>query len=662
MRIRILGGLDAISPGGEPLRLPTRKTALVLAALVLAGEKGVRRQAVSDAFWADRGEVQARSSLRQALAALRRAFAQGDDTAVRIEGDLETLHLSAVADDVDAWRFERLIESAKAADLALAAALYQGDVLAGIPLPEPLDQWFGPHQRSYRQKALLLVERLSLLPRADLTSVKAECQALAERLLASDAAAEEAHRALIRIYQHQGRLNAALRQYELCRDTLRRELDAEPEAQTEALMAGVRDAGNGDAAASTAHAAPPAAPARDREQPSIIVMPFDNLSGADDEYFVDGVVEEITSALSRVREFFVIARQSAFTYKGRFVDVREVGRELGVAYVVEGTVRRGGDRLRISVQLVDAETRNQLWSDRYEGATQDIFAFQDVIAAQVAGAIYPAVRNAEIAVAKGRPPGSVRAYDLVLQAYPKIWSQSSADNAQAIAILGNAIATCADYGRAHALLAWCHSQDQVYLWSADPEASRVSAGRAVDAAAPLIGDDPTALAAVGAALSQSLDDLPRAAAYVDSALALDPNNAWAWSRSGWVAIYQDEPDKARERFERSLALSPLDPLAFNQRIGIAMTFGYKGEYARAAKLLQEVLNKHPHVTWAYRQLAFVSAMAGDVPTARDAIKKLRAAHPNATIALMKRAHPSRHTPRVFNLMLEGWRAAGLPEA
>ena len=662
MRIRILGGLDAISPGGEPLRLPTRKTALVLAALVLAGEKGVRRQAVSDAFWADRGEVQARSSLRQALAALRRAFAQGDDTTVRIEGDLETLHLSAVADDVDAWRFERLIESAKADDLARAAALYQGDVLAGIPLPEPLDQWFGPHQRSYRQRALLLVERLSLLPRANLTSAEAECQALAERLLAADAAAEEAHRALIRIYQHQGRLNAALRQYELCRDTLRRELDAEPEAQTEALIAGVRDAGNGDAAASTAHAAPPAAPARDREQPSIIVMPFDNLSGADDEYFVDGVVEEITSALSRVREFFVIARQSAFTYKGRFVDVREVGRELGVAYVVEGTVRRGGDRLRISVQLVDAETRNQLWSDRYEGATEDIFAFQDVIAAQVAGAIYPAVRNAEIAVAKGRPPGSVRAYDLVLQAYPKIWSQSSADNAQAIAILGNAIATCADYGRAHALLAWCHSQDQVYLWSADPEASRVSAGRAVDAAAPLIGDDPTALAAVGAALSQSLHDLPRAASYVDSALTLDPHTAWAWSRSGWIAIYQDEPDQARERFERSLALSPLDPLAFNQRIGIAMTYGYKGEYARAAKLLQEVLNKHPHVTWAYRQLAFVSAMAGDVPTARDAIKKLRAAHPNATIALMKRAHPSRHTPRVFNLMLEGWRAAGLPEA
>ncbi|MFM9848104.1 MAG: BTAD domain-containing putative transcriptional regulator [Hyphomicrobiaceae bacterium] len=661
MRIRILGGLDATSPAGEPLRLPTRKTALVLAALVLAGEKGVRRQAVSDAFWAERGEAQARSSLRQALAALRRAFSQGDDRAVRIEGDLETLHLAARADDVDVWRFERLIGSAGADDLAKAAALYQGDVLAGIPLPEPLDEWFAPHQRSYRQKALLLVERLSLLTGSDLRAVEAECQALTERLLAADAAAEEAHRALIRLYQHQGRLNAAIRQYELCRETLRRELDAEPEAQTEALMAGVRDAraevGNGDAA----HAASPTALTPDREQPSIIVMPFDNLSGTDDEYFVDGVVEEITSALSRVREFFVIARQSAFTYKGRFVDVREVGRELSVNYVVEGTVRRGGDRLRISVQLVDAETRNQLWSDRYEGATHDIFAFQDEIAAQVAGAIYPAVRNAEIAVARSRPPASVRAYDLVLQAYPKIWSQSSADNAQAIAILSNAIATCSDYGRAHALLAWCHSQDQVYLWSANPEASRVSAGRAVDAAAPLIGDDPTALAAVGAALSQSLDDLPRAASYVDSALTLDPNNAWAWSRSAWIAIYQDEPDRARDRFERSLALSPLDPMAFNQRIGIAMTFGYKGEYAQSAKLLQEVLNKHPNITWTYRQLAFVSAMAGDLDTARDAIKKLRAAHPGATIALMKRAHPARHSPRIFDLMLKGWRAAGLPE-
>jgi len=185
--------------------------------------------------------------------------------------------------------------------------------------------------------------------------------------------------------------------------------------------------------------------------------------------------------------------------------------------------------------------------------------------------------------------------------------------------------------------------------------------KAIEAAATLAGDDPTALTAIGAAISQCLEDLPRAAAYIDSALALDPNNAWAWARSAWVAIYQDEPDWARERFERSLALSPLDPLAFNLRIGIAMTYGYQGDYVHSAKLLQDVLKKHPRVTWAYRQLAFASAMSGDLPTACDAIAKLRAAHPNATITQMKKAHPSRHTPRVFILMVDAWRRAGLPE-
>jgi TolB-like protein/Flp pilus assembly protein TadD len=390
-------------------------------------------------------------------------------------------------------------------------------------------------------------------------------------------------------------------------------------------------------------------------------MPFDNLSGEADAYFADGVVEEITAALSRVREFFVIARQSAFAYKGRFVDVREVGRELGVRYVVEGTVRRGGDRLRISVQLVDAQTRAQLWSDRYEGAATDLFAFQDRIAAQVAGAINPAVRAAEIDTARRKPPSSLRAYDLVLQAYPKMWSRSAEDNRQAIALLEKAIAAEPGYGRAHALLAWCHSENVVYLWSADPEKSRRAARAAVDAAAALIEDDPIALAAVGAAISQCLDDLDRAASYVEAALGLDPNNAWAWARHGWIAIYRDQPDEAMERFERALTLSPLDPLAFNLRLGIGSALAIKGEYAAAARMLRGVLNKHPHVTWAYRQLAYVSALAGDLPTARGAMARLRAAHPNVSIALMRACHPSRHAPRKFDVMLKGWRMAGMPE-
>ncbi|HEX6019897.1 MAG TPA: BTAD domain-containing putative transcriptional regulator [Burkholderiaceae bacterium] len=652
MRISILGGLRLRDASGQALQLPTRKTALLLAALALAGDKGVRREALCAAFWPDRAEAQARGSLRHALAALRRAFPES--AGVAIGGDLDRVNFTAAPDDVDAWIFERLAASAEPQALARAAALYGGDLLADIALPEPLDQWFVPHQRACRRKALQLVEQLSLVSDADLPAIVPEAEGLADRLLTSDAAAEEAHRALIRLHVRQGRITAARRQLAQCIEALQREVGATPEPATVALL---------DASGDVVSTAIPAAPAaRERSQPSVVVMPFDNLSGEADAYFAEGVVEEITSALSRVREFFVIARQSAFAYKGRFHDVREVGRELGVRYVVEGTVRRGGDRLRISVQLVDAETRAQLWSDRCDGAVADVFAFQDRIAAQVAGAINPAVRAAEIDTAQRKPPSSLRAYDLVLQAYPRIWSQSAADNRQAIGLLEKATTAAPRYGRAHALLAWLHSQDVVYLWSADPEKSRRNVRAAIDAAAALIVDDPTALAAVGAAISQCLDDLDRAASYVEAALSLDPNNAWAWARYGWIGIYREQPDQATESFERALTLSPLDPLAFNLRIGIACALGARGEYATAARQLREVLNKHPHVTWAYRQLAYLAALAGDLSTARDAMARLRAAHPNISIALMRDCHPSRHTPGKFDVMLKGWRMAGMPEA
>jgi DNA-binding SARP family transcriptional activator len=337
VRIRILGGMEFQTAAGAPLRLPTRKTSLLLAALVLAEGKGLGRQALGEAFWADRGEAQARSSLRQALAAIRRGLGDANST-IHIGGDLESVALAARSADVDAWLFKQLIESKEPADLAGAAALYTGDILAGIALPEPLDQWFAPHQRAFRREALLLVERLSRFKAPDLNQVEAACQGLAERLLAIDPTAEEAHRALMRLCHHQGRLNAAVRQFEACKEALRRELDVEPEAQTQQLITSLRESqaahDSSDPEPGQRQGSTHPTPSRDREQPSIIVMPFDNLSGDADEYFVDGVVEEITAALSRVREFFVIARQSAFTYKGRFVDVREIGRELGVNYVV----------------------------------------------------------------------------------------------------------------------------------------------------------------------------------------------------------------------------------------------------------------------------------------------------------------------------------------
>ncbi|WP_245468132.1 MULTISPECIES: BTAD domain-containing putative transcriptional regulator [unclassified Mesorhizobium] len=663
MRIRLLGGLEVTSADGQPVRFATRKSALLFAALVLAGRRGHHRERLAEGFWPGRGDAQSRNSLRQALADIRRWFPADGNATISIEGDQETVALTAGPDEADIWLFERKLAESGTADLALAAELYRGDVFAGEVIPDGLDEWFSPHQVRYRQKALQLVERLSLALADAGTTDEASCERLSERLLASDPTAEPAHRALMRIYAARGHENAALRQFESCRALLKKHLGVEPEAQTQSLAASLQTRSGNRPIASTHDTARPAqpvaTPARPHDQPSVAVMPFDNLGGADDEYFADGVVEEITAALSRVRNFFVIARQSAFTYKGRFADVREVGRELGVNYVVEGTVRRGGDRLRISVQLVDADTRTQLWSERYEGATEDVFEFQDRIAAQVAGAIHPAIRGAEIELARRKPPASLRAYDLVMRAYPNIWGRRKDANDLAIELLRKAIAIDPAYGRAHALLAWCHASNAVFLWAEHPESELEKALAAVEAAGS-IGDDPTALAAAGWALSMC-GEQERAATFIERALALDPNNAWAWARRGWIAIYKNEAALALDRFHQAMTLSPMDPFAFAVRLGTGYALAKTGSLSQAVTIAREIIAAHPDIVIPYRYLAAWSAMDGDLETARWAAQKLLTVQPDFTIERFRLLPIFRNTPEWADQMVEALKLAGLPE-
>ena len=641
LAIRLLGGLEIRSAGGTPIRLPTRKTGLLVAVLALAGPAGLRREAVAELLWPGRGEAQARGSLRQALGAIRQAAAGTPELAIAGDGDL--IRLVAASETVDTALFERGLP-----DGGSAAVFYRGDLLSGVALDGEVEGWIAPQRAALRRKALDLCERLAGDGRND-----AATTALAERLLAGDEAAEEAHRALIRIHLRQGRRNAALKQLERCRDALRRALDAEPEAATLALL---------EEAPAIAPPLPlPPAPRPIRDQPSIVVLPFENLSGADDEHFVDGVVEDVTSALSRVRDFFVIARQSAFAFKGQAIDLREVGRRLGVEYAVEGSVRRAGARIRIAVRLADARRAAQIWSDRYDFDAADVFDVQDKIAAQVAGAVRPALREAEIALARKRPTDDLGAYERVLRALPLMWSQNPAANDEALALLTQAAAADPAYGRAHALLAWCHSQAVVYLWAQDVAAARRLSLAAIERASPLIDDDPLALAAVGAALSQLQPDQEPAAVFIERALRLDPNNAWAWGRHGYTTLYRGEPEAARAHFERALALSPLDPFAFNMELGLGGCAFLMGDFATAARVARRVTAQHPNLTWVYRQLAYYSALAGDLETAREAVAKLRAAHPHATIESIARDHPVRHIERYWEMIERGLRLAGLPE-
>jgi tetratricopeptide (TPR) repeat protein len=289
-----------------------------------------------------------------------------------------------------------------------------------------------------------------------------------------------------------------------------------------------------------------------------------------------------------------------------------------------------------------------------------LFEFQDQIAGRVAGAIHPVVRRAEIELARRKPPESLRAYDLVMRAFPKLWGYNAQANEEAIATLKEALAVDPRYGRGHALLAWCHALRGTYIWSSEPNKDLDRAFASVEAASGLIDDDPTALTAAGAALSL-YGDQDRATALIETALGLDPNNAWAWARFGWVGIYCGAPDKARERFERALMRSPLDPFAFNMRMGIASSLAMAGELGPAINIAREVINKHPEATWIYRLLASWSAVHGDMETARWAARKLLSSQPDFTIERYGSLPLFRNVSSWGEAMAQGLRMAGLPE-
>lgn len=408
----------------------------------------------------------------------------------------------------------------------------------------------------------------------------------------------------------------------------------------------------------------PAKPAPDRGngRPTIAVLPFDNMSGDPSvDSIADGVVEEITATLSRVRDFQVTARNSAYAYKGRAVDVREVSRDLGVRYVLEGSLRKAGERVRVTAQLIDAGSGTHLWADSYDGVIDNIFDFEDQIAERVAGAVHPSIREAEIALARRKRPESLAAYDLVLRAMPHLWAHRREDNAEAIRLLDEARKADPTYARATAVAAWARAQHVIYNWAPDIEAARTEGRAMIDAAAGEVGDDPTALTALATATTLLLGDLQRAGHFADRALALDPNNAWAWTRRGFITAYGGKPAEAIAAFERAVALSPLDPFSFNSYIGLGFANFALGRYDEAVSWTQRAMREKGGMTWAYRDLAAFYAHAGRLDDARQAIRELTLSRPGLTVAEVGQALAF-IDPEILKRYLDGLRMAGLPEA
>jgi TolB-like protein/class 3 adenylate cyclase len=362
------------------------------------------------------------------------------------------------------------------------------------------------------------------------------------------------------------------------------------------------------------------------DKPSIAVLPFANMSGdPEQEYFADGMVEEIITALSRIRWLFVIARNSTFTYKGQAVDVKQVGRELGVRYVLEGSVRKGGDRVRITAQLIDSIDGMHLWADRFDGSLEDIFELQDKIAVSVAGVIEPALQAAETERTTRRPPADLTAYDLYLRAYAVVMA-SAAHFPEAVRLIEQAIERDPHYGPALAWAAICHYRCVVDGRSEDSEADGRKAVDFARRALTSAADDPHAIVNAATVLAFFGEDIGSMIALVDRALTLNPSYARGWYIAGTLRIWAGEPEAGIQRIETALRLSPRTRIGWATYM-LASGYFFARRFDEAAPKLLLAIQEDPSYPLPYRLLAACYAHMGRLADAREMVERLRAFTP-----------------------------------
>jgi TolB-like protein/DNA-binding SARP family transcriptional activator len=660
MCVRVLGGFELTGAGGGDLTLSGKKLRALIALLVLPPSLGWSREQVTALLWGDRDEELARGSLRQALAELRRVL--GDAAVV---ADRETVALDPAFVTSDAADFAAL---SAAGQWDEAVALYRGDLLTGISLPNgAFADWLLVERTRLHDLAVRLLIRL-LERRSGDAAI-----ATALRLQDLDPDREETYRTLMRLYAAKGDRSQALRQYQLCRDRLQRELGVRPEPETERLLerirlpaaraaparqpdprqAAVPASDGGRVAAQPADGAarrrwrgwaaagltiallsglsaaawlvpgrsPPndggAAPAS--RPPSIAVLPFANMSDDPRQvYFADGIAEDLMTDLSRVNGLEVIARNSAVGYRNKDVDVRDLARELGVRYVINGSVRRSGDEVRINVQLVDAPTGNQQWAQRYDGSLADIFALQDQVTSAVVNAMALRLTAGEQRELARHETTSLQAYDAFLRGWERYKRATPEDLVKAIPYFEQAIELDASYGRAHAAMAMIYFQAHDQAWTGSLGISADDVYRKARDHLKIAQKRPTSTShQVAGSMSRARGWHEDALKEFDAAIALDPNDSWSYAYAahallaagevakaearihaamrldphppaafvfyqGLVEFAQDRPKEAAATFERAAALSPDDPLP---QLLLVAAYGVTGDRRRALESL-----------------------------------------------------------------------------
>ena len=643
VRLALLGGFGLAAAAGGELALTTRKDRLLLAFLALPADKPHARDRLAGLLWGDRGETQARDSLRQSLAAIRQAFRQaGLDP---IEADRETVTFRAAGTAIDVQAFERAA-AGTAILTAEAADLYRGDLLQGIDgVTADFSQWLHAERERLAALAALALERVSLTDPPPATLNAAE--ALARRLLACDPLRESAYRSLMRLLLRKGARAEALRAYASCCAALKRDLAVTPDLQTEALY---RDILTGRPPGPAPDAARPAtAAAAEPDRPSIAVLPFRNLSDAPTlGHLCDGIAEDIVTGLGRFRLLFVIDRYSSSAVAQQSDDVAEIGRRLGAAYLVQGSLQKLDDRLRITVRLVNAATRAQVWGEAFDCPMAEVPGIPDRLTGPIVSMLQTRVESSLIERSRHKP--KLAAYECLLRGIKHLRGYGPGDNEKAIELFQQAVDLDPDYALALAYRGFAevvlHGYDQT-----PPEIlerARATILRAVE-----MDDAEGRCHWLFGMILGFANDLAGEERELLRAIALNPNDANAIAAHGSSIAAQGRFDEAIDRIREAMRLNPYHPEWYWVDLGSIFY---------AARRYADAVEAFGHRTqpghWVLSRLAAAYAQLGRLDEARAVAAEILRLRPDFRLSTLRTGGWNDEDTRHF---IDGMRKAGLPD-
>jgi len=547
LQLNVIGRFQ-IRAENEPVGPIAKKAQALLAYLAVENDRANTRERVAALLWGGRSDDRARHNVRQTLSTIGRSCGP------LVTSDGDTLSIDLANCTVDVVEFERAEASDDPEVLTGCLDLYRGELLEGYQPREPeFEEWLRDVRERLRTTACQAMDRLThTLIAADQTE---EAIKLLDRRLTMDPACEPAHRHLMELFASVGRRSDALRQYHACVDALARELGAEPSRETRIAYEAILNVeGNVD---STQARRVGVTPLGEGEAPMVVVLPFDNLSGHEDAYFADGITEDITTALSCFHSLQVIARGSAFVYRGRDVPEREIAAALGAQFLVRGSVQRMAKRVRVNVQLLDGTRGLNLWAQRYDRELEDVFQVQDEITATVVSTLAGRVEAAQLARARGAPMERLKAYDFLLRGKDHHHRFTAQDCATCIDMFDHAIEKDPTYAVAHAWLA-C-GLGQAMVWGLDENATLVDRSQAAAERGLELDENEGECHRVLAQVFLTRGDLQRAMHHQERALFLNPNDDRSVCAMGEILTFAGRPKEAEEWVRQSLRLNPYHP-------------------------------------------------------------------------------------------------------